>query len=68
MAVPHAVTALRHGREALADVQGQLDDLLARLRDPRPAIGLDAPDRLTGAMVRAGRALSMLDDLRRLLP
>jgi hypothetical protein len=62
------VVALRRGREALADVQGQLDDLLALLRDPRPAIGADAPERLTGAMRRAGRALSALDDLRRLLP
>ena len=66
--VPRAVSALRRGREALSDVQGQLDDLLAMLREPRPALAADTPERLTGAVRRASRALSALDELRRLLP
>ena len=51
--------ALREGREALADIQSQLDALLIALRGP---VGpdLDAPDRLRRATRRAGEALARL--------
>lgn len=63
-----ALATLRHGREALTEIQAQLDALLGALRSPEPAIDADAPARLAGATVQAGRALAMLDELRRLVP
>lgn len=68
LTVPRAVLALRQGRRAIADIEGQLDALLVLLREPRPRIAADAPERLAGAARQAGRALSALEDLRRLLP
>jgi hypothetical protein len=62
------VAALRRGREALSDIEGQLDSLMALLRDPGQQIDADAPDRLAGAARQADRAFSALDQLRRLLP
>jgi hypothetical protein len=59
---------LRTGREAVSDIEGQLGALMALLRDPAPAIDAGAPDRLAGAVRQAGRALSALEQLRRLLP
>jgi hypothetical protein len=66
--VRRAVAALRRGRSAIADIEGQLDSLMALLREPEPHIDSAAPDRLAGAARQAGRALSTLAQLRRLLP
>jgi hypothetical protein len=63
-----AAAALRRGREALSDIEGQLDSLMAQLREPSARIDPEAPDRLAGATRRAHHALAALDDLRRLLP
>jgi hypothetical protein len=60
--------ALRRGREALSDIEGQLDALMSMLKQPSPRIDPEAPDRLAGAARRAHHALSALGDLRRLLP
>jgi hypothetical protein len=49
--------ALRESREALVDIQGQLDALLAMLRDPAKAPDPGAPERLRGATRDAGSAL-----------
>jgi hypothetical protein len=62
------VAALRRGREALSDIQGQLDALLAALRDPAAPLDASAPDRLAGAAKEADAALASLDRIRRLLP
>jgi hypothetical protein len=62
-----AIDELRRGREAVSDIAGQLDRLLAQLRDPGP-IDQEAPDRLAGAALQATRAFSALAQLRRLLP
>ena len=53
-------TALRTSREALSDIEGQLDALLAALRDPAAALDKRAPDRLRGATQDAGTALASL--------
>jgi hypothetical protein len=58
------VAELRRGREALSDIQGQLDRLMEALRAPVPAIDSAAPDRLAGAAQRAHVALAALSDLR----
>jgi len=63
----HAIDQLRRGREAVSDIAGQLDLLLAQLRTPG-AIDQDAPDRLAGAARQATRAFTALAQLRRLLP
>jgi hypothetical protein len=52
--------ALRCSREALVDIQGQLDALLAALRNPTVAPDAGAPDRLRGATRDAGAALETL--------
>jgi len=62
--VQGAAGALRRGREALTDIQGQLDALLAVLRMPQTPIDPAMPERLAGAARQAGRALSALSDLR----
>ena len=56
--------ALRSSREALQDIQGQLDALLAVLRDPSAAPDTAAPDRLQGAARDAGAALASLHAVR----
>jgi hypothetical protein len=58
---------LRRGREAVSDIVGQLDRLLAQLRDSGP-IDAAAPERLAGAARQANRAFSALAQLRGLLP
>lgn len=68
MTVRRAVADLRRGREALSDIQAQLDTLLSDLRSPGKRIDGSAPERLAGARREAGRALAALADLRRLLP
>ena len=64
LTIPRTVAALRHSRKLLTDIEGQLDSLLVGLRQPRPCIDADAPDRLTGATAQAGDALAALDNLR----
>jgi hypothetical protein len=62
----HAVAALRRGKEALLDIEGQLDSLMALLRQPSPKIDVGAADRLAGATRKAHHAMSALGDLGRL--
>ena len=57
--------ALRSSREALSDIQEQLDALLAVLRDPAAAPDSGAPDRLHGAARQADSALAALGALAR---
>jgi hypothetical protein len=57
---PGVASALRQSREALVDIQGQLDALLAALRTPDAAPDSAAPERLRNATRRAGSALAAL--------
>jgi hypothetical protein len=66
LTIPRAVAALRRSREALTDIEGQLNLLLFDLRRPQPRVDEGAPDRLTGAIAQAGSALAALDNLRSL--
>jgi hypothetical protein len=68
VSVSRAVASLRRSREALSDIQGQLDALLLQLKDAEAHIDAGAPERLIGATRQAGRALLALNDLRRFLP
>jgi hypothetical protein len=61
---PATASALRLGREALTDLQGQLDDLLAWLANPAGGLDARAPDRLAATAQRAGRALASLGEPR----
>jgi hypothetical protein len=56
--------ALRSSREALVDLQGQLDGLLAALRGPGAALRAAAV-RLDGATADAGAAIAQLGVLAR---
>ena len=67
LTIPRTVAALRHSREVLTDIEGQLDLLLFNLRQPKPSIDAGAADRLSGTVAQAGSALAALDDLRHLL-
>ena len=51
---------MRASREALADIQGQLDELLAAVRAPAGRPEPDAADRLRRATKRAGTAVNRL--------
>ena len=53
-------SALRKSREALVDIQGQLDALLAALREPGSVPDAGAPERLRSATRQAGSALAAL--------
>jgi hypothetical protein len=64
LTIPRAVAALRLSREVLTDIEGQLDNLLIALRQPKPSIDAGAADRLSGTVAQAGSALAALDDLR----
>jgi hypothetical protein len=64
-AVAEAVAELRRGREALSDIEAQLDRLASQLRTPQP-IDAAAPDRLAGSARQAAQALSALSDLNAL--
>jgi hypothetical protein len=57
--------ALRASREALTDIEGQLEALLAVLRDPGAALDASVPERLQGATRDAGSALATLTELAR---
>jgi hypothetical protein len=52
--------ALRASREALSDIEGQLDALLAVLRDPAGRLDARAAEQLRGATRQAGTALARL--------
>ncbi|HTA19811.1 MAG TPA: hypothetical protein VK989_10990 [Polyangia bacterium] len=56
--------ALRSSREALTDLEGQLDALLAAVRGPAGALQ-SASDRVSGATREAGAALARLGTLAR---
>jgi len=56
--------ALRSSREALTDLEGQLDALLAAVRGPSGALR-SASDRVSGATREAGAALARLGSLAR---
>lgn len=56
--------ALRSSREALTDLEGQLDALLAAVRGPAGSLQ-SASDRVTGATREAGAALARLGSLSR---
>ena len=64
LTIPRTVAALRRSRKLLNDIEGQLGNLLVGLRQAQPCIDVGAPDRLTGAVAQAGRALAALDSLR----
>jgi hypothetical protein len=57
--------ALRASREALTDIEGQLEALLAVLREPAGVPEATAPERLHGAARNAGSALAALTALAR---
>ena len=61
--LPRLVTlaaALRESRDAIGKLEGELDALLAALRDPTAATDAAAADRLRFALRAAGLALSGL--------
>jgi hypothetical protein len=58
--VSSAVAALRRGREALVELDGQLDEALVWVRDPKARPDRAAPDRLARTALRAGEALTAL--------
>ena len=64
LTIPRAVAALRHSRNLLTDIEGQLGSLLVSLRQPQPRIDASAADRLTVATAQASSALAALDNLR----
>ena len=57
--------ALRESRAALGQIEGELESLLAALRDPAARVDAAAADRLRGATVAAGDALASLRALAR---
>jgi hypothetical protein len=54
------VAALRRSREALVDLEGELDGLLVRLRSPEPSIDSAVPQRLARAKDEATAAMASL--------
>jgi len=54
------VAALRRSREALVEIEGQLDDLLVRLHSPEPRIDSATPQRLARAKAEAVAAMASL--------
>jgi hypothetical protein len=57
------VAALRRSREALVDIENQLDDLLLNLRSPGARMDASAPDRLASAAGMANEAMAALENL-----
>jgi hypothetical protein len=57
------VAALRRSREALVDLEGQLDELLVGLRSPELRIDRAAPHRLARAKAEAVAAMDNLHAL-----
>ncbi len=60
LTVRRTVAALRRTREALVGLEGQLDDLLVRLRSPGPRLDRAAGDRLSAAKQDAISAMASL--------
>lgn len=56
-----AVAALRRGREAVVEIDGQLDEVLGWLGDPSQAPPRDLPDRMARSKRRAAEALAAID-------
>jgi hypothetical protein len=65
-ATHQALATLRRGREAVQEVEGQLDSMLVQLRDPSGRIDPAAPERLARASRKAHHAISDLVGLGRL--
>jgi hypothetical protein len=63
LTVGRTVAALRRSREALVELDGQLGDLLTRLRSPGAPIDRAAPERLAAARTEAAVAMASLEDL-----
>jgi hypothetical protein len=63
LVVGRTVAALRRSREALVDIEGQLDDLLRCLRSPNSRIDSAAPQRLSRAKAEASAAMDSLQTL-----
>jgi hypothetical protein len=61
--VVNARDSLRQGRQALTQLQGELDSLLAAIRNPGSRIDPSAPDRLRDATRLAASALASLPSL-----
>jgi hypothetical protein len=61
--VGRTVAALRRSRSALVHLEGQLDDLLVRLRSPDSRLDGTAPDRLAQATAEASAAMASLQAL-----
>jgi hypothetical protein len=57
------VTALRRSRSALVRLEGQLDDLLSRLRSPGSRLDSAVPERLARASAEASAAMANLQAL-----
>ncbi len=68
LTVPRAVAALRRGRQALTDIERQLDALLVTLRNGGRGLDTDTPDRLALARREAVAAMASLGGIERLLP
>ncbi len=66
LTIPRVVADLRRSRQALTDIEGQLDGLLLKLRQPQPSIDAGSADLLEGSLAQAGQALAALDNLRQL--
>jgi hypothetical protein len=66
LTIPRVVADLRRSREVLTDIEGQLDGLLLKLRQPQPSLEVGSADRLEGSLAQAGQALAALDSLRQL--
>lgn len=53
-----ALAALRRGREAIIEIDHQLDEVLVWLRDPVTGLDIAVPERLARSARRAGEALA----------
>jgi hypothetical protein len=60
LTVRHTVAALRRSRDALVDLEGQLGELLVRLRTPGANLDSNAGERLAGAKKEAIAAMTSL--------
>jgi hypothetical protein len=55
-----AITALRRGRKALTELDGQLDEALDWLHDPTSELDTSLPERMAGSARRASEALASI--------
>lgn len=60
MTLGKTVAALRRSREALVEIEDELDDLLVRLHSPDPRFDRAAPQRLARAKAEAVAAMATL--------